>query len=753
MQAWCESTLNFASAQDIRFHHDQSTTNSAFGKDFSYTHGDRLKELQLKNSHPHQESLERIVRKLPLRQQVAALGDAILVAPIHERDAHAWRLIEIAGLATKDKANAHASSPLELLTGVGGRWRARFADEALLALARGWLQLSDPVRKVAVSLGRQRWIDVVQRLKDDPTPGARLAAVAVAEDTADPAFGPVVCEMLCDEQQSVRVAADRALLRLCVTMLEHLPRAMLGDELAELAARPKVTLHADPKVIELERCTLFESIADAAWSFSSHRCRSALLAALLLMDRAAQTPMEHAASNKMRRLLAQNQHPSHSPMRTVLRRSAVPILRERALRWVVIGPLTQAASDRLLIAETLEEHQVVLEHATLGARPKRGERLGAIRHNSRVIGGKPTVEENGFLPTPRVFAMLDERSRVGLLRLMHYAGTDEPTRRLYIDAALGDESPCVRRHAAQLADGADLVDFLYDQNDSIARGVAVRWSSVGLQPVEFAKPAWAHRDKITRVNLRSANSWVRRVAREEAERISPWQLESPASRLHARRMHAKDPGGFVRLIRDRLTDPDTCCDGLMLVRALGLHKRFELDLIGIVQDETADAKTLATAVCALGQVDTDSARRMIRQSLTHKDDRVRANAVEAIDESPAVILELKDDPSHRVRANAIRRVISLGSSKDPNNARDAGDGLVSMLDDKRIEHRLAGAWAAQRTVVTAARGVLGTTWNPLVERITHLAVDDKDEQVRDRASRCANRLLVEIEAENAERVR
>ena len=685
------------------------------------------------------------MRKLPIRQRVAALGEALLVAPIHERDQHAYQLIEIAGYATANAGSTRAAGPIELVTGLAARLRARSADDAMLALARGWLQLSEPLRDLAAGLGRQRWLEAAERLRTDPTPGSRLAAVAIAEDTADPGFGRLVCQLLGDEQQSVRAAADRALLRLTVTMLGHLPRAMLGDELAAIAARPRVTLHADPKIIELERVTLFEAIADAAWSFSSHRCRSALLSALLLMDRAAQTPMEHAASHRMRRLLNQRQHPSHSPMRTVLRRSVVPILRERALRWIVIGPVAQAATDRLQIAETLEEHQIVLGQATLGARPKRAERLRAIRFNARTIGGRLQVEENGFLPSPRVMTMLPEQSRVGVMRLLGYAGGDAQTRRLYIDAAIGDESRPVRHHASRLSSGTDLVDFLYDTDESIARSSAVRWSSVGIRPTSFGSPAWEGRAKIAEINQRSAAPWVRRIAREESDRLTPWNPGSPRSRLHARRLLETDPARFVRMVRDRLGDGDQCCEALMLIRAIGIEQRFELDLIGIVQDNHFDPRTAATAISALGKVATDSAQRLVREAMMHPDDRVRANAIEIVHEPVPTILEFKNDSSHRVRANALRRVIGEGTPRDPGAARDASDELARMLVDDREDHRLAAIWAAQRSIHSSARPILGTSWKPLVERISHLAVDEKNERIRVRAGMCARRLLVELD--------
>jgi hypothetical protein len=737
--------LHWARAQDIRFHADQSTTNGAFHGTFFYTLLHSHKDLALKHKHPQHEQLDRIVRKLPVRQRVAALGDALLTASVHERDAHALQLIETAGFASSNNNLHRAAGPIELFTGLSTRLNARSADEALLALARGWLQLSDPMRDIAAALGRQRWINAAEKLKSDPAPGSRLAALAIAEDTADPGFGRLVCQLLGDEQQSVRAAADRALLRLTVTMLGHLPRAMLGDELAALAAKPRVTLHADPEIIELERVTLFEAIADAAWSFSSHRCRSALLSALLLMDRAAQTPLEHAASHRMRRLLNQRQHPSHSPMRTVLRRSAVPILRERALRWIVIGPVAQAATDRLQIAETLEEHQVVLGQATLGARPRRAERLRAIRFGARTVGGKARVEEDGFLPTPRVFAMLPDESRVGAMRLMDYANTDAQARRLYIDCAISDESAFVRHHGSKLAQGMDLVDFLYDQQSSIARSSAVRWSSVGTRPTSFHSPAWDGRNRVAEINQRSALPWVRRIAGEEHDRLSPWKSDTPVSRLHARRLMETDPVQFVRMIRDRLGDESMCCDALMLIRALAIEQRFEHDLIGMVQDNRMDARTTATAISALGRVDSESARRIVRESLAHRDDRVRANAVEIVTVSASSILEHKQDSSHRVRANALRRVINEGTSRDPNLARDAGEELATMLDDERAEHRLAGVWAAQRAIVSSARPVLGTAWRPLVERVSHLAVDEKDEKIKSRAGMCARRLLVELD--------
>jgi HEAT repeat protein len=730
-------------------------------------------------AHPAQP-LE-LVSKLPMRQRIATLSDSILVVPPAQRDEIAMMLIELASFHPSlvpnetDLGNHEhevAASPLELLARIPQRWQSRHANEAMLGVARAWAELSGPMRELAVALGRDRWIESARILSRSSDASKRLAALEIAHDTADPGFATIAGALLADEDQAVRKSADRALMRLTMVMLEHLPAELLGEDLAEIAARPRVRLPVDPAVLALERCTLLGAIADAAWSFASHRCRSPLLGALLVMDRAVATPLEREICARMRKLLSERQHPSHSPIRTVLRRTPCPILRERALRWLTIEPISSAGLDRLSTCDSVFEHEIVLEKSHLGIRPKRAAKLQSLHHgmdkNARAIPamtGAGIGSDHKVLPEREVYSQLSDDARLGLVRFTSQIAVDDQVKRDLLEPTLADPSARVRLCACATSSMIDLPDFLYDVEPGVARTGALKWSSTGQTPPRVSTPAWTHRMKIATTNARSPHAWLRRISSEERDRLTMIRPCSPASRAQARRMYKNDPAGFVRMLRDYLADPDTRCDALMLIRILGIARRFELDLISLVQSEEHDPRARATAVMALGDVGTNAAGYILSEALRDGDHRIRSNAVESIPVSGKQVLELKLDDHHRVRASAIRRVIRETGASDVAQSRDAGHALLEMLHDTRPMHRLAATWAAQRSLTGQSREVMGTTWKPLVQEIELLASGyhsaiaggdsvgvldqsrevEQDLRIRSRAQRCIHRISCDLE--------
>jgi HEAT repeat protein len=179
----------------------------------------------------------------------------------------------------------------------------------------------------------------------------------------------------------------------------------------------------------------------------------------------------------------------------------------------------------------------------------------------------------------------------------------------------------------------------------------------------------------------------------------------------------------------------------MLVRFMRLAPRFEMDLLDLATTAPND-RVRATAVAALGVCITDTARRVVRASLNAPDQRVRSNAIEAVDAGDPVLLEYKEDGSHRVRASAVRRLLATDNADQPGaSARDAAaESLARMLTDDRPEHRLSGAWAAERTLLPERRDTIGLGWRAAARRVIDAADQDPDPRVRLRASRCARRM-------------
>lgn len=646
--------------------------------------------------------------------------------PEHEREAVALALFELASAARAPRSE-HASGPIELITGVAERRRIRAGEEAMRAIVRSWDLVPGAVRTLTTGLARDRWLDAARAAAAEADPRSRVAAARFAEDTADPGASGYVSALLRDEQQAVRLHADRAFLRLVMTLLAHVPPERLGEEYGAVATRPTVPLTVDPALLELERVELCRHISDAAWSFADHRCRSPLVGALLVLDRVPGGVLERSVATRIRRLLNEKNHPSHSPLRTVLRQSPSPLLRERALRWLAIEPMSGTCVDRLSAAESAHEHEVTLTRAYLALRPGRGDRLRAVR----ATGSK----EHAPVPSPETLATLSVDARVGAVRFARLIGLDEQARRLANEPTLADAEPRVRLAGAHAAHPADLTDFAFDTDGGVARSAALKWSTLGLTPPGVGSGAWSRRSEFAGLLLRSPHAEVRALAAGERDRLDPF-AGTPGARVAARRLLERDPIAFVRAVRERFEDAAGVMPAIMLVRALGVASRFETDLVDMGVNH-AEERVRATAVAALGPVDSDAARRVVFAAVRDPEPRVRSNALETGAVSVGTLLEYKDDASHRVRGTALRCLLD---NRTTDSAAAGVEALARMLTDEREGHRLAGAWAAERVLHPSRRDDFGPAWRTLVRRVLDAAEGDANERVRWRAARCVRRL-------------
>lgn len=674
-----------------------------------------------------------LIDRAPIGERLAALRDALPAVPAHEREPIALRLFEIASDARAPE-RAGAAGPFELLAELPRRRRVRLAEDAMLAILSCWDAVPDTVRPLIGGLPRQRWISLAARASQSESATERAAVCAFAHDTADPGMAAVVCALLKDADRTVRLAADRALLRLVMTMLTHVPREHLGPEYAAIAARKRIPLPAEPGVIELERIELCRQVADAAWSFADHRCRSPLIGSLLILDRLPGGVLERSVAQRIRRLLKERNHPSHTPIRTVLRGTPSPLLRERALRWLVVDPIATTCVDRLSASDSLDEHEVVLRRAYLAARPARAKRLKSVRSSGDA--------SHGPLPDARAAGSLSPEARRGAVRLATLIGLDESARRVALEPTLADDDGIVRLLGAHAAHPVDLPDYAYDPDPLIARSAAMRWSTLGVTPPMLGSSTWHRRVDLATKLARSPHAGVRVIASIERDRIDPF-AGTPASRVAARRLFERDPVAFVRAVRERLAEQEYVLPGIMLIRSLKLCTRFEMDLTDLATTHEQD-RVRATAVAALAPVDTPSARSVVRASLHAPDPRVRSNAIESILPDPTMLLEYKDDPSHRVRASAVRRVLSLdGLPIESGHA--AGQSLARLITDDRTDHRLAGAWAAERVLRQERRDAFGPAWRTVVRGVVDAADNDRDQRVRTRAARCARFLQSRVD--------
>jgi hypothetical protein len=549
-------------------------------------------------------------------------------------------------------------------------------------------------------------------------PARRSAALLIADSGAAEQTG-LLCGLLEDRVREVADAAEEALVAV----------ARLAGSLAP----------ESEAAIELHR-----AVAEGARAFPIHRRRGVFLAAAILLDAARAQP----ESSPLVRWLADSEHESHIGFRALIRRSTDPLVRARAWRWLGGGgrarTMAAASLDRVAVAHGREDHEAVLPAAYLLANPERARRAALLNTRPR-IRQRPGAPGDA-IPTREDLSTLSVHARRGLPRFIAAIRMDDNARSAALEPLLIDPDPVARHAAARVLSGPALFDYCFDRDERVAHSSALR-----------AAEAPGSAAVLPRL-IRSPHPRLRVFAAEEARSADTWDPTHPASRLAARRVIARDREGFLAGLRSRITSgaPAGRVAAIILARRLNAVSHVELELLASLQlrtDVPADDPVAATAVAALADLASDSAAAAIRACLSHPVARVRANAIEAIHRRPpadqhaahsvfGMLIEFKSDPHHRVRANAIRGLLSTAPA-GPVHEPSAVDGLTAMLADDRPQHRLAGLWLAERVMTN---GAVVRRWNDLASRVADLARGEPDGLVRARATHCARRVLAQVRA-------
>jgi HEAT repeat protein len=122
---------------------------------------------------------------------------------------------------------------------------------------------------------------------------------------------------------------------------------------------------------------------------------------------------------------------------------------------------------------------------------------------------------------------------------------------------------------------------------------------------------------------------------------------------------------------------------------------------------------------ALADVKTFDARSTLARCLHDDDERVQANAVEALAAgggAASIVADKMDSAHNRTRANAIKWLLEAGHPAGPK-------ALTAMLTDTRAAHRLSALWVVKMLRYAGASTVLD-----------QLAIRDTDAKVRARAA-------------------
>lgn len=110
--------------------------------------------------------------------------------------------------------------------------------------------------------------------------------------------------------------------------------------------------------------------------------------------------------------------------------------------------------------------------------------------------------------------------------------------------------------------------------------------------------------------------------------------------------------------------------------------------------KSVDIKIRATATRVLGSILAKNEHRYFQDLLADTDDRVRANAIEAIEQLDDegliyLIIRFKQDPNNRVRANALKALYKLGRKK-------VQVEITQMLFEDEPNMVLSGLWVVKQ---------------------------------------------------------
>ncbi len=466
---------------------------------------------------------------------------------------------------------------------------------------------------------------------------------------------------------------------------------------------------------------LDESIVLALDGFPRHRQTGVLVAAARLMP---------APGPSLQRWLSDRDHPTHMALRGFMKRLPDAELAPLLLNWLGIEPLgTQALEHVARLAVTPHFAAMIRGRAHLLTLPEQASRL------RRLDPRRPAA------PPSAVALEMDDQAQAALPAWILAVPMPDEQRFMRLADGLSFRSARARltafRALTTFSDPrADAIatQFCFDEDERLVRLALMHCLRRRVDGLA---------DLLRRL-LRSPHRTVRVIAAANSHKAdfesiwSHWSGNGPSveHRLRARLMMREQPQLVVAEIRKRLVarQRETCLRAIRLAGDLQVLAEVELELLALAR--SADVRISATAIKALGLLDSDSSRSAVVAGLQHADVRTRANAIEVLSpplvESYRTTLEaITDSPDNRPRANAIAAIARIDRD-------DAAARLQAMLKDPRPLHRLSALWAADAMALTQC-----------ASRVADLARQDVSRPVRDRARRTARRLLAAMTAHRA----
>jgi hypothetical protein len=487
------------------------------------------------------------------------------------------------------------------------------------------------------------------------------------------------------------------------TVADAAERAL--SELARLARSAALT--------DAERERVLTSMDRAIETFDAHRRTGVLRTAIRLAPLAAGSPGARARQAWMN----DPTHPAHLVLRGIIKRGDDPALRWCAWSWLKYDALAPACIERLGQRSDASTYEQVLTRWPL--------LLHSARTGAMVKARMTQTQAAAMLPRLADADRLPAAARIGLVKMIERAPIDGRLKDAAWAARLGDpELPVrvslVRACALAARPSSVLMDLMFDVDPRVAQLAASAVLARGAGESIVA----SDRQRLAGAVARSTHAGLRRLGEQlEQGRLQP---------------------------------------GLRLEQLQQIIDAF----VGAGAAASSLSRRAASAALAMGKSTEPGALEAIGRCLSVADDRVRANAVEAltvrarraggteIDQIADTLLDCAIDAQHRVRANAARGLILLGASRGASSelTTTGRRTLGEMLTDARPMHRVAGLWLTERVApvlveLTPRASGAGALGGELLDRLQAIIGAGASDAEVARAQRAASRLAIEARAQ------
>ncbi len=569
--------------------------------------------------------------------------------------------------------------------------------DGLMSLVENYHRLPDQVKQTIL----ERTVELTRALRmaiGNHKSQGPANAVQIIHESGSTRLAYLIADQLRYGQDGLKDESARCLLELA-------QRTSPGRGLTDGSV-------ADPIEIAFVRSTVEEAVR----FYAHHKRQDVLLAVFSLPLNAVTALMAevHKLASPITDHTAMLLTRADTP---AVRRSLLPALAAQGLTQPALDGLRMAAESKAIGQALVNWHLLLLRRYRIalkkiktpeGFRPDPSFHQSANTHESR---GLACWLES--LP-------VDRPALVRQLGALHQA-KDHATRLLALRRLLTlaqDAAPDAKVHAA-------IAGYCADPRQSI-----VRVALVHLIRIDYPGIA-----KVLAQLVNSRHPDIQRIA---ARRLAPvafarlwdsWPKLNRAQQLAAGRALIKIDPTFHATLADKLAVPDkpTKLRALSLVNQLNQGLLLQDILLRLTQDR--DPYVVSAAVKALGSAEPDRAAPVIESALEHEDERVRANAIEAlaqlnssrhIDQLAEMTGEQEDN---RARANAIQALMQMRTA-------DALSALSRMLADPRPQHRASALWLVETMGVAE-----------VAREVAEMSISETDQQIKARAGRVIHEII------------